>query len=418
MAGRIADTLDRNYRYLVVAASIGLTTIGTGATFLIIVSLKPIALEFDWPRTIPSLAYSVQLVGMGVGGIVMGYWLDRFGMGTPAVLGAAMMGLGAVVASTMSNAWQLYLAYGVMVGFLGQGSLHGPLMANVLRWFDRGGGRAVGVVSSGQSLAGILWPPVFRYFNDAIGWRDTFFWYGVFALCAMLPLSLVLRREPPSAAERRRQFRATGMGAAPSAASIGAPVLGATALQAALCVAVVCCCVAMALPLVHLVAYVSDLGFSMLRAVELLSVLLAGAFVTRAFVMGQVIDRIGGLPALLLFSGLQTMGTVLFTAVDTLAGLYAVAIVFSLGLGGIIPCYAIAIREHLPAGQTGRRTGLVLLFGTIGMALGSWLGGSIYDLTGSYQLAFPIAAAVNGINLAIVVVLILRLRGGHVSVAG
>ena len=185
------------YRHLMLAASVLLFLVGMGSFFLLIVALKPMALDFGWPRTVPSLAFSLQFIGSGIGGIVMGFWMDRAGAGRPALLGAIMLGSGAMLASQIENQWQLYLIYGVMLGLLGQSTLFTPLMTNVTLWFRDRRGMALGIVASGQSLAGVLWPPLFRYFNDTVGWRETFFWYGLLALVTMLPLSLMLRRRAP-----------------------------------------------------------------------------------------------------------------------------------------------------------------------------------------------------------------------------
>jgi hypothetical protein len=184
-------------RYVVLIGSMAMLLVSGGGMFLIVVSLKAVATEFDWPRAVPSFAFSLQFIGSGFGGIVMGYVLDRFGFGVPALVGAIMVGSGGLLVSRIDAAWQLYLIYGIMFGLSGQGSLAAPALANIARWFDRRRGMAVGMVSSGTALAGIVWPPIFGLVMAAVGWRDMFFWFGVFALCAMLPLCLAVRFKPP-----------------------------------------------------------------------------------------------------------------------------------------------------------------------------------------------------------------------------
>ncbi len=169
-------------RFWVLIASVALLLVGGGVTFVVVVGLKPIAMEFGWPRSVPSLAFSLQFVGSGLGAIIMGHALDRLGMGKPALIGSLSIGAGAIAASQITEAWQLHLIYGVLIGFLGIGGLAAPLMANITKWYEHRRGMAVGIVASGQSLAGIVWPPVFGYAQDAIGWRDTFFWFGIVAL--------------------------------------------------------------------------------------------------------------------------------------------------------------------------------------------------------------------------------------------
>lgn len=390
------------YRFLVLLASLTLALVGSGAMYLLIVILKPLAEEFGWPRATPSLAYSLQFFGGGIGGIVMGYWLDRAGMGLPALLCAVMIGSGAILLQHVANEWHLYLIYGLMLGLLGQGVLFTPLVANALRWFGRRGGAAVGFVAAGQTAAGVVWPPVFRHFNDTIGWRETSLWYGVFALAVMLPVSLVLWRQPA-----RLTLSAPGRLRSATLAEAG---VSSRLMMVCLCIAIVGCCTAMSMPLAHLVAFGSDMGFSSARAAEILSLMLAAAAVSRMVGVGVLADRFGGLRALFAFSAIQAVMLAMFGVVDSLVGLYLVAIIYGLGYGGVTPCYPVIIREYLPAHQVGGRTGIVLWFGTIGMALGGWLGGYVFDQSGSYVPAFLIGVGFNAVNLGVIAALIYRTR--------
>ena len=160
-------------RYFVLSASLLFMVIGTGSIYFLVVALKLISAEFDWPRVIPSIAYSLQYFGAGIGGIFMGYCLDRLGMAIPALVGATMIGCGAILTTYISNEWQLFCIYGIMMGFLGRSALFSPLTANITRWFEHKRGMAVGVVGSGQALAGAIWPPIFQYFFESDGWRQT-----------------------------------------------------------------------------------------------------------------------------------------------------------------------------------------------------------------------------------------------------
>lgn len=403
----------RSYKYVVLLASVLLFLAGMGAMFQLAVALKPMAEDFGWPRAVPSIAFSLQFLGSGIGGIVMGYWMDRAGAAWPVMLGAVMMGTGAMLVRSVGSEWELYLIYGVMLGLFGQATLYTPLMTNVMLWFADRRGMALGVVASGQSVAGVLWPPVFRYFNDSIGWRETFFWYGLFALLTMAPLALVLRRRPEVPG-------LSGPAPAPAAQRATMPkprplqVLGrvnARQLQFCLQGAILGCCVAMSLPLGHIVAYASDLGHPLARGAEMLSIILGASFFSRVFGGAMIVDRFGGLKALFLFSGLQAAGLGLYALTEGLAGLYLVSALFGLGYGGINMCYPSIVREYLPASEAGRRTGLVVLFGAFGMAIGGWVGGQMYDLTGGYAIAFLIGFAFNLANLAIVAGLIHFGRG-------
>ena len=341
----------------------------------------------------------------------MGYWFDRSGPGPVTGLGMTMIGAGAVLAGMVTAQWQLYIIYGLMMGLLGHAAVVGPLAVNVMRWFEHRRGFAVGLLAAGQGIAGTVWPPVFRYFNESSGWRTTFLWFGVFVLLSALPLTAFLwRRLPgrvvhPEPGERERDRRS----AVPPAAARGLGLSNAR-LQAALCLAMLSCCVPMSIPLGHLVAHASDLGHPTVRAAEMLAVALFAATVVRLAGGTLVVDRFGGLAALLVFSGLQMAALLLYAVVEARLALYLVSVLFGMGYGGIAMCYPVIVREHLPAAESGRRLGMVLLFGAIGMALGGGLGGYIYDLTGTYSPAFLAGAAFNVLNLGVVCTLVARRR--------
>ena len=397
----------------VLVASVLTLLIGSGAMFLIVVALKPIAAEFSWPRAVPSLAFSLQFIGAGFGGFVMGRVLDRYGMGPPAFVAAVMIPSGALLLSQFDAAWQLYLIYGLMIGFLGTGALAAPAMANITRWYIRRRGMAVGMVAGGQALAGIMWPPIFVLIMEAYGWRTMALAFGAVAIVFLPPLAYVLRRRPqsppPAPEAPARAGRRT-------AARPGSP-MSVGALQAGLCCAIVGCCVAMGLPLGHLVSYVTDLGHPASSAAGVLSMMLMSAFVSRAVCVGLLADSIGGLKALFIFCGIQAAMLAAFTTVDGLVGLYVVAILFGLGYGGIFPVYAVTIRELMPFTEAGRRTGLVFLFGALAMGFGSWIGGVLFDATGTYVPAFLLGVAFNVANLAVLSVLLYRIGPGRLRPA-
>ena len=393
-------SVETPYGWLVVAASVLLITIGNGATYIPIVALKAIASDFEWPRAIPALGYSLVMLGAGLGGVFAGRWSDRSGMAPPLTVGIVMIGLGCVLTSYAGNVVTFLCAQGLFIGLLGNAALYGPLVANITRWFDVRRGLAVGVVATGQAMAGAIWSPVFRVAVDTVGWRDTFFYYGLFLAITLLPLVLVFRRRAP----------------APEVTGAAALAEGQTAISASsrtvmiwLCVAIIGCCVAMSMPLVHLVSHVSDLGFGLGNGAAVLSVALAGAFVSR-LTWGAVSDRIGGIATLLLTSAWQALALLGLALVDGLTAIFLVAAFFGLGYGGIVPAYAVIVREVFDASHVGRRLGVVVMFGTIGMAMGSWLAGAIYDVAGSYSPAFFVGYLFNLLNLAIVSFLLGRWR--------
>jgi predicted MFS family arabinose efflux permease len=292
------------------------------------------------------------------------------------------------------------LAHGLLIGLLGSSVTFAPLIADTALWFARRRGIAVAVCASGNYLAGTIWPPIVQHFVETAGWRSTYLGVGVVCCLSMLLLAPLMRRRSPlqpSAMVKpgARLNAERPFGLSPNTATL------------ALCLAGVACCVAMAMPQVHIVAYCTDLGYGAARGAEMLSLMLACGIVSR-LVSGLVCDRIGGLRTLLLGSVLQGVALLLFLPFDGLVSLYLIAALFGLFQGGIVPAYAIIVREYFPASQTGVRVGTVIMFTMVGMALGGWMSGKVFDLTGSYHAAFLNGVAWNLLNLTIVVLLLRR----------
>ncbi|MDP6405795.1 MAG: MFS transporter [Alphaproteobacteria bacterium] len=391
---------DRGYAWAVAGGSLLLMVLASGGMYGIVVALKPVALDLDVPRWVPSAAYALLMFGIGLGGILFGRWSDRAGMFGPALLGTLGIGLGSLAVWASAGPVTFVLAQALLLGFLGNGALFAPLVANVTHWFDRRRGLAVAMVISGQSLGGAMWPPIFRYFIDETGWRTTYLWYGAVAVAVMLPLSLLLRRRRPVA-----PVTASVAGGGSERPLEFSPDL----LFGLLCLAIVACCVPMAMPMVHIVSHATDLGHPTARAAEMLAVLLAFGTASR-LAFGALADRIGPLKALLVASGLQALVLSFYLFVDGLAGLYLLSVLFGLSFGGIVPLYTLIIRDHFAAGESGWRIGVIMLFGTIGAGLGGWLGGFVFDLTASYQWAFVLGVIFNIGNLAIIGTLLGRER--------
>ena len=345
------------------------------------------------------MGYALQYVGGGLGGIVMGYWMDRAGMARPALMGAIMIGAGACLTYYVQAPWHLFAIYGIMMGLVGRATLFAPLMVNITHWFEHRRGMAVGIVGSGQAIAGAMWPAVFQYGINSVGWRETALYYGIFVLCLMAPLSFVFARPRPR----------VDVAPTVSTGSANAVSMSPKRMMIMLCTAIVGCCVAMSLPLAHLMSHASDIGFDPLDGARLLSVMLICAAVSSMFGLGALTSRFGPLKALLMFSCVQASMLGFFPLVDTLPGLYLTAALFGFGYGGILPSYPVIIRAHMPAAGSGARTGLVVFFGTLGMAIGSGLGGVSIDLTGSYAPAFFTGVVFNLANIAIIISLLIRL---------
>jgi MFS family permease len=384
-----------------------LMTIGSGAMYVVSVVLPAVQAEFGVARADASLPYTLLMVGFGLGGILMGRWADRIGVMWVALIGACGLGLGFVAAGLSPNLWTFALAHGVFLGAFGSAATFAPLVADTSLWFVRRRGIAVAICASGNYVAGALWPPIVQHFVNTSGWRATYIGMGIFCALTMPLLALRLRARPPAAvALPAKSAGAARPSATPSERPFG---LSMATAQGLLCVAGVACCVAMAMPQVHIVAYCGDLGYGAARGAEMLSLMLACGIVSRV-VSGLICDRIGGLRTLLLGSVLQGLALLLFIPFNGLSSLYLVSALFGLFQGGIVPSYAIIVREYFPAAQAGARVGTVLMATLFGMALGGWMSGKVFDLTGSYHAAFINGIAWNLLNLAVVLFLMWRLH--------
>jgi len=381
------------------AAALLLSTIGGVGMWSVVVALPEVQAEFGVARAGASFPYTLTMIGFGLSGVLMGRLSDRFGIGVPVVLGAAVMALGYVAAASATSLWQYALVQGLMIG-AGSAATFGPLLADTSMWFHRRRGIAVGIFASGNYVAGAIWSPVVQQLIAAMGWRHAALGIAAFCAATMIPLALVLRRPPPAHGGATADTHT----ARRSPDSLG---LSAAALQGLLIVAGVACCVAMSMPQVHLVAYCGDLGYGAARGAQMLSLMMACGVVSR-LTFGVICDRIGGLRTLLLGSALQGVALLLFLPFDGLVSLYVVAGLFGLFQGGIVPSYAIIVREFFPPAEAGARVGAVIMATLFGMALGGWMSGAVFDLTGSYKAAFVNGILWNAVNLSIVVFLLRR----------
>ena len=374
-------------------------TIAMAGMYASIMVLEPATRDFGIGRGAGSLPFTLYMIGFGLGNIVLGRIMDRFGIAPLALGGAVFLPAGLYIASTADNLALFTVSLAVLCGFLGGGFAFGPLVADVSQWFHRRRGLAVGIVISGSYVAGAIWPPVLQGWIDAQGWRQSFVDLAMVCALTMIPLSLVyLRRHPvepdgDDPARLREWKRPLG--------------LGRSQLQGLLCIAGIGCCVAMAMPQIHIVPHVIDLGFRPIDGAYMLGLMLGFGIVSR-IASGWLSDRIGGLNTLLLGAGLQALVIASFLVVDSLPGLYLISVAFGLSQGGIVPSYTIIIRRYFRASEAGRRIGLAFVATTGGMALGGWMAGILYDITGSYTWSFLNAIGFNVLTLGIALFLIQR----------
>jgi MFS family permease len=393
------SVLDSRASWLRLALSLAISLIGNVGMWSIIVILPAVEAEFGVDRATAALPYTLTMAGFALGNWVIGRWVDRYGVARVLAIAAILMAASFGSAALAPNIATLS-ALQVVVGFATAASF-GPLIADVSQWFLRRRGIAVAITASGNYLSGALWPLILADILAGPGWRTAYLVIAATALLVMLPMTLALRRPIPEEA-----IHASAAAAALRQQTAG---LSPNTLVWLLAIAGIGCCVAMSMPQVHIVAYCVDLGYGPAVGAEMLSLMLMGGVVSR-LVSGLLADRLGGVLTLLIGSSLQMLALFLYLPTSGLAPLYIVSLIFGLSQGGIVPSYAIIVREYLPPREAGARVGFVIMATIVGMALGGWLSGVIYDVTGSYRWAFLNGIAFNALNVGIMLLILFRSR--------
>ena len=396
-----SDSVETKTSWAVASVALAILGMSFGAAWITVVALKDIASEVGGLRSVPALASALAWLGSGIGGILMSRIAERVGTRSTVIVGSLMIGLGLSI-STFGPPWPLWIGHGLFIGLIGLGGINAPLYIYVSRWFDRRRGSALALISSGTYVAGAFWPPIFEQVIANFGWRQAMLWYALAEIVVVVPLAAIYFWAPPEVIHP-----AEVSGDNPGKARVlGWP---SNAVFALMCSAGVLCCIPMAMPQGHLVAFCSDLGISRSMGALMLSVLLGTAFLSRQ-VWGVISDRIGGLATVLIGSAWQAASMTAFLLTQNEVGLFTVAAAFGLGFSGIIPAYVLAVRELFPASEASWRIPTLLLFSGGGMAAGSWLAGLIYDHLGFYAPAFAVGIGANIFNLLIVCVLVGRTR--------
>ncbi|MES0000272.1 MFS transporter [Mesorhizobium sp. M0051] len=397
--------IDSSYAWMRLAISMLLATIGAVGMWAVVVVLPAVQAEFGVDRAAASMPYTATMVGFAAGNVLIGRAIDRMGYWVPALLSSIALSAGLLLAALSTSILQFTLAQGLLIG-VGTSVIFGPLIADISHWFNRRRGVAVTAAAAGNYLAGAFWPTIMPTLMKAEGWRFTYAAIGIFCLVTMVPLVLMLRRGAPAAA-------AAG---SPGSRPVQPISLSPAALQVLLVVAGLGCCVAMSMPQVHIVAYCMDLGYGVAHGADMLSIMMAGGVVSR-LASGFVADRIGGMKTLMIGSVLQCLSLLFYIPFDGLASLYVVSLVFGLSQGGIVPCHAIIVRDYMPAKEAGQRIGIVMMATIFGMAIGGWMSGWIYDLTGSYAAAFLNGIAWNLLNILAIGLLFWKARRSTAAMA-
>jgi MFS family permease len=391
-------TPDSPRAWVRLALALAISSVGGVGMWSVVVTLPAVQAEFATSRGAVSLAFTLAMLGFGLGGVATGKITDRFGIVMAMALSIGFLGVSYILAGLSSTLWQFIAVY-FLIG-LGTSATFAPLMAEASHWFERYRGLAVTIVASGNYIAGTIWPPLVNWGEQAAGWRTTHVIIGVFCAATMTLLLLVLRAQIGGAKVRDHE------NAPPPRVDLN---LSTNTLTALLCVASISCCVAMAMPQVHIVAYCGDLGYGVAHGAEMLSLMMAFGIVSRIG-SGFLADRIGGLRTLLIGSAAQGFALLFYLFFDSLSSLYIISAMFGLFQGGIVPSYAIIVRESMPAREAATRVGIVILASVVGMSFGGWVSGVIFDASGSYAAAFMNGLAWNALNITIMLTLLIRSR--------
>ncbi len=391
------NALDSRYSWARLGLSLLIGIIGSAGMWMVITVMPSIQSDFGLDRAEASYPYILTMIGFALGNYLIGTVVDRLGI-TLALSGSALLiGAGFALAA-ISPTMFLLSALHLLIG-LDTAASFGPLIADVSLWFLKRRGIAVAVAASANYLSGAFWPVVLSDFQAGHGWRGTYLLLAVICTLSVLALAQLLRRRVPMEATARadavsnERARSSGFSNGTLVILLGLAGIG--------------CCVAMSMPQVHIVSFCVDLGYGPAVGAEMLSLMLLGGVASR-LLSGLLSDRFGGLRTLLIGSALQMMALFLYLPFDGLISLYVVSTIFGLAQGGIVPSYAVIVREYLPAKEAGSKVGFVLMTTVIGMALGGWMSGWIYDMTGSYQLAFWNGIGWNLLNILIALTIMFR----------
>ena len=376
-----------------------LATVGNIGMWVVVIVLPDIQQEFKIDRGTASIPFALTMVGFAIGNWVMGHVVDRYGITKTIILAATVNTAGYIAAMYVNNVYSLSILQ-FFIG-LGTAAAFGPLIADTSHWFLKRRGIAVALIASGNYFSGAIWPPLFNNTLQSDGWRDVYWILALATVFIMIPLSFLLAKKISEETAR--------ISDAASSDKRQNVSISPKALTILLSIAGIGCCVAMSMPQVHIVAFCIDLGFGPAVGAEMLSLMLIGGIISR-LINGLIADKLGGVYTLLIGSTLQCIALFLYLPFDGLVSLYIVSLVFGLSQGGIVPSYAIIIREYLPGADAGTRVGFVMMCTIMGMAIGGWMSGWIYDLTGSYAAAFWNGIVWNFLNIAIVLFLITRNR--------
>ena len=381
---------DSFYSFIRLIITLFIAILGNAGMWAIVVIMPDIESEFQVSRSTLSVPYILTMIGFAIGNVFLGRFVDRVGI-TQAIIFASFFNLIGFVGASIFNSFFVLAFFHLIIG-LGTAVSFGPLLADISLWFKRFRGIAVAITASGNYISGAIFPILLGGLITDFGWRASYFMLAGSSIILVLPAAFLLRRRLSIHFHQEQEQQAN----AQAVRSRFSPVT----LQVILSVAAICCCVAMSMPQIHIVTMCVDLGYGSKVGGEMLSLMLLGGVISR-LISGVLVDFIGGVRTLLLGSSLQCIGLFLYYPTLDINALYLVSLIFGLSQGGIVPSYAIIVREYLPPKEAGERVGIVIMASVFGMAFGGWLSGLIFDLTNSYQLAILNGIVWNFLNISI-----------------
>ena len=363
--------------------------IGTVGMWSVVVVMPAIEKEFNIDRGQASLLYATTMVGFGLGNFLIGKIIDKFGLKLPIIFAIIILVSSYLIAMISTEFWHLL----ILQIFMGTAAAHffGPSMADIGNFFEKRRGLAVAIIASANYVAGAFWPLVISYFLEFTTWKQVYLYIGIICIVVMFPIALYLKNNVANNESNNKFGSETNT----------LNNLSPNTLQILLILAGIGCCLAMAMPQVHIVALCVERGFGLSIGAEILAVMLFSGMISRVG-FGFLSDKIGPVYTLFIGSLLQMLSLVFFLPFDSQLSLYIVSLMFGLSQGGIVPAYAMIIRKYLPIEQVGERVGLVIMATIVGMGLGGWMSGEIFDITQSYKLAFVNGIFWNFTNLLIV----------------
>ena len=379
------------YGWIMVAIAFTLSAISFGVLASVGVFLKPLAAEFGWSRGSLSFGYSAITIATAFSGLLWSYVVDRFGSRWVVLFGSVTLGIPVLLLSSMETITEFYLYYFIF-GALGHATVTGPLFANVGIWFTKNVGLAIGLTVAGGAFGQGVVPYCVRYLIDKGDWQTAYSTLGTAYLILAIPIALLVRDSP-----RRKSITTE---AAPSQKD-GSPFpLSTRVVVLWVSFAVIFCCMAMAIPIVHLVPLLTDNGMSPQNAVSVFLFLMLAGVVGR-ILGGKLADHIGAIQSYACMSILQTSVIFIFPYAENIILIYILAIIFGIAFSGVMVSFLVSVRMMVPGQYLARSMATVSMAGWIGMGLGGWQGGYIFDLTGDYFWSYWSGSIAGGINLVI-----------------